>query len=44
MLAINVNALLEVTRAALPHLIHTDIKIPRRDRLGGLLHDYAQVA
>jgi hypothetical protein len=29
---------------ALPDLVDRDIKVTRRDRLGGLLHEYAQVA
>jgi hypothetical protein len=29
---------------ALPDSINADIEITRRDRLGGLLHEYAQVA
>jgi transposase InsO family protein len=29
---------------ALPHPVDADIKVIRRDRLGGLLHEYAQVA
>jgi putative transposase len=29
---------------ALPDPINADIKVTRRDRLGGLLHEYAQVA
>ena len=29
---------------ALPDLIDTDIKVIRHDRLGGLLHEYSQVA
>lgn len=29
---------------ALPDPIDADIKITRRDRLGGLLHEYTQVA
>jgi hypothetical protein len=29
---------------ALPDPVNTDLKITRRDRLGGLLHEYAQVA
>jgi hypothetical protein len=28
----------------LPDPIDTDIKVSRRDRLGGLIHEYAQVA
>ncbi|MCW2945408.1 MAG: hypothetical protein JWR24_2125 [Actinoallomurus sp.] len=30
--------------AALPDPVYADIKITRRDRLGGLLHEYTQVA
>jgi hypothetical protein len=29
---------------ALPEFVDADIKATRRDRLGGLLHEYAQVA
>jgi putative transposase len=29
---------------ALPDPVDADIKVTRRDRLGGLLHEYAQVA
>jgi putative transposase len=29
---------------ALPDPVDADIKVSRRDRLGGLLHEYAQVA
>jgi transposase InsO family protein len=29
---------------ALPDPVNADIKVTRRDRLGGLLHEYAQVA
>ncbi|MCW2862534.1 MAG: Integrase catalytic region [Actinoallomurus sp.] len=29
---------------ALPEPVDADIKVTRRDRLGGLLHEYAQVA
>ena len=29
---------------ALPNPLDADIKVNRRDRLGGLLHEYAQVA
>jgi putative transposase len=29
---------------ALPDPVDADVKVVRRDRLGGLLHEYAQVA
>ncbi len=29
---------------ALPHPVDADIKVVRRDRLGGLRHEYSQVA
>jgi hypothetical protein len=33
-----------VARMALPDPVDADIKVIRRDRLGGLLHEYSQVA
>jgi hypothetical protein len=28
----------------LPEVVDADIKVNRRDRLGGIIHEYAQVA